>query len=332
MNVSGKPGTGGHVKSQFRYERYLNDDAQLIDTANGGASKLRVNMGGYENFESQSVDITTGHDRGGNLIFENHGERGFSIFRPDEVERTRKLLEATELLQTLMAEALLRGIGSGSKPPWEGGRCVDLQVSSAPSKRKGIQPGTQFDIEAKPRARSDGAQAGGNVTAALTGGSSLQPASGKVQADGKYAYVGPEEKEKTASIAFEARSKRGVGRATLEFDTRLGRAYQMEGGADEFHGTGTVCNLAEQFFVEGSGVTVRFEPSSEQGGRYSYSGTMSGFAVYGHGTYTVKMHEDVAVSITATGPGSVKTPMGVQTRTGTEEYRLTPLAEGCAAP
>jgi hypothetical protein len=106
----------------------------------------------------------------------------------------------------------------------------------------------------------------------------------------------------------------------------------MEGGADEFHGTGTVCNLAEQFFVEGSGVTVRFEPSSEQGGRYSYSGTMSGFAVYGHGTYTVKMHEDVAVSITATGPGSVKTPMGVQTRTGTEEYRLTPLAEGCAAP
>ncbi len=141
----------------------------------------------------------------------------------------------------------------------------------------------------------------------------------------------PDKKEESASIAFEARSKRGVGRATLAFDTKVARAYRMEGGAGEFHGTGVVCNLAEQFFVEGSGITVRFEPSSESGGRYSYSGSNSGFTVYGHGTYVVKTDGEVATSIVATGPGSVKSPMGVHSAVGTENYQMTPLTDGCAA-
>ena len=89
--------------------------------------------------------------------------------------------------------------------------------------------------------------------------------------------------------------------------------------------------IAEQFFVEGSGNTVRFEPSSDRGGRYSYSGNMSGFAVYGHGTYTVNTDGDTATGIVATGPGSVKTPMGTQTAVGTEKYTLTPLPDGCPA-
>jgi hypothetical protein len=331
MSVAGKPGTGGHVKSQFHYERFLDDDAQLVDTADGGAAALRVNMGGYENFESQSVDITTGHERGGNIIFENHGERGFSIFRPDEVERTKQLLESTELLQTIMAEAMLRGMISGSKPAWESGRCIDLGVTSSPGKRTGVEPGTHFDLEARPRAAADGAPAGGTVSATLTGASSLQPASGKIQADAKFAYVAPGEKQQSASIAFESRSRRGVGRATLAFDTKLAKAYRIEGGADEFHGVGTVCSLAEPFNVEGSGVVVRFTPSSERGGSYAYSGTMSGFAVFGNGTYKVSADGETAVGITATGPGSVKTPMGTQSRVGTEQYTLTPLENGCPA-
>jgi hypothetical protein len=330
MSVSGKPGTGGHVQTHFKYERFLDDDAHLMDSADGGASDLRVRMGGYENFESQSVDISTGYERGGKETFQHHDEHGFSIFRPEEVERTQKLLQATQLLQTLMAEAMLRGMSSSGGPSWESGRCIDLKVTSSPVKRSGLQPRTSFELEAKPRAKSDGSSAGGTVTATLTGGSDLQPASGKVPSDAKYGYAAPEEKEKTASIAFESRSKRGVGKATLDFDTGLARAYRMDGGADEFHGSGVVCSLSQQFFIEGSGVTVRFEPSSDRGGRYSYSGNMSGFAVYGHGTYTVNFDGEVAVGITATGPGSVKTPMGVQTAEGTEKYTLTPLGEGCA--
>jgi hypothetical protein len=329
MSVSGKPGTGGRVQSKFKYERYLDDDAHLIDTGDGSASKLQVKMGGYENFESQSVDVTTGHERGGKTTFQEHNEHGFNIFQIDEVERTLKLLEATELLQTLMAEVMLRGMGSGTSP-WESGRCIDLKVTSSPAKRTGLKPSTTFDLDARPRTKSDGSPARGTVTATLTGGSQVQPADSKVPADAKYAYTGPEKKEESASIAFEARSKRGVGKATLAFDTKVARAYRMEGGAGEFHGTGVVCNLEEQFFVEGSGVTVRFEPSSGSAGRYSYSGSNSGFALYGHGTYVVNTDGEVATGIVAKGPGSVKSPMGVHTAQGTENYKLTPL-DSCPA-
>lgn len=330
MSVSGKPGTGGHVQTKFKYERFLDDDAHLIDTGDGGASNLRVRMGGYENFESQSVDLTVGHERGGNPIFEHHDEHGFSIFKPDEVKRTQELLQATELLQTLMAEVMLRGgLGSGGSP-WESGRCIDLKATSSPAKRKGIRPSTAFDLEAIPRAKDGGATVGGTVTATLNGGSSLQPASGKVKADAKYGYTGPEKKDEAANVAFESRSKRGVGRATLEFDTKTLRAYHMEGGAGDFHGVGQVCDLEKSFVVEGGGNTVRFEPGSRDGGKYTYSGNMSGFGVHGYGTYRVKYADDVAVSITATGPGTVETPIGPQSAVDTEQYTLTPLAEsGC---
>jgi hypothetical protein len=329
MSVSGKPGTGGRVQTRFKYERYLDDEAHLMDTGDGVASKLNIKMGGYENFESQSVEITTGYERNGSTIYEHHDEHGFSIFRTAEVERTRKLLQATEILQVLMAEVMLRGMGFGGMA-WESGRCINLTVTSSPAKRTRLKPSTAFDLEARPRARPDGLPAGGTVTATLTGGSQLQPADGKVRADAKYAYTGPDKKEESASIAFESRSKRGVGKATLAFDTKLARAYSVEGGAGDFHGTGTTCDIAVPFTISGGGNTVRFTPRDAQGGTYEYSGNMSGFGVFGNGTYTVTYANEVAVRITATGPGSVQTPMGTVSGTGTEEYRLTPL-ENCAA-
>jgi hypothetical protein len=324
MSVSGKPGTGGSVRSQFKYERYLDDDAHLMDSGDGMASNLRIQMGGAENFQNQSVDITTGYERGGKPVFDNHGEQGFSIFRPEEVEHTKKLLQGAETLQTLIAEVMLRGLGSGGSP-WESGRCIDLKVTSNPAKRKGVKPNTAFDLEAIPRAKADGAPAGGSVTATLSGGASLQPASGKVPADAKYQYAGPDKKDEEASVAFESRSKRGVGKATLEFDTKASRAYTAAGGLDDFHGTGTICDLGKPFTISGGGNTVTFTPSGEQGGSYSYKGNMGGIGVYGNGTYTASADENGG-SITGTGNGCVKTPMGTHCNGGTEQYTLTPIA------
>ncbi len=95
MSVKGKPGTGGRVQTTFKYERYLDDDAHLRNTADGVARSLHIRMGGYENFESQSVELTFGHKRDGNIIFEHHDEQGFSIFRPDEVKRSAEIGERT---------------------------------------------------------------------------------------------------------------------------------------------------------------------------------------------------------------------------------------------
>ena len=324
MSVSGKPGTGGYVHSTMKYERYLDDDAHLIQTADGAAHTNQIRMGGFENFKSQTFDITTGRERGGKEIYVPNAESGFSIFRMEEVEKAYKLMQSADFLQTIVAESMLRGLGTSNGSPWEGGRCIDLTVTSDPARRKGIRPSTAFDLEAKPRVKSDASAAGGTVTATLNGGSSLQPAGGKVKADAKYGYTGPDKKKETASISFESRSKRGVGRATLEFDTRTGRPYRMEGGAGEFHGVGTACDLEQPFIVAGSGNTVNFVPVSRDGGTYTYTGNMSGFAVHGNGTYTVKYADDVAVSIVAKGPGTVETPAGPQTGEGTEVYKLTP--------
>lgn len=327
MTVKGKDGVGGSVHSTFKYERYLDDDANLINTADGTASSNHIRMGGIENFESQYVDLTIGYERGGERIWNHHDEGGFSIFRPEEIDRTRKLLEAVELMQSLVAEAMLRGIGGD--PPWASGRCIDLKVTSDPAKRTELDPATPFNIEAKPRVKEDGSPANGTVKATLSGGGSLTLNGTKIKADAKYVYVAPEEVDQDATITFESRSKRGIGKAQMSFDTRKKKkAYSISGGAGEFHGTGTTCDLAAQFFIEGSGVTVRFEPSSAKGGRYSYSGNMSGFPVWGHGTYTVNYQGDVAVSIESTGPGSVKTPKGTFSRTGSETYALTPLGDG----
>ncbi len=332
MSATDKPGTGGYVHSTFKYERYLDDDAQLISTPDGSASSNHIRMGGFENFEQQYVDVTVGYRRGGERIWDHHDEGGFSIFRMEEADRTRKLLEGVELLQTLVGEMMLRGMTLGS--PWESGRCIDLQVTSVPGARKGLKVGTPFQIDAKPRVKSSGQPAGGAVSATLAGGSALSPAGGKVPADAKYAYAGPDKKNETASITFEARSKRGVGKATLDFDTRTSRAYHLEGTQGEFHGVGDVCDLEETFVVEGNGVTVRFEPDSAAGGRYTYSGAMTGddngkpmkLHVHGKGTYVVKYAGDVAVGITAHGPGTVETPFGDQHGEGSEDYTLTPLA------
>jgi hypothetical protein len=325
MSASGKPGTGGHVKSQFKYERFLDDDANLINSTGGNAANMRISMGGYENFEAQSVDITAGWERSGNSILEINEETGFSIFRPDEVDRALKLMRETVQMQTLMAEALLSGGGSG-KPSWESGRCINLQVTSSPAKRTGLRPSAHFDLEAKPRAKDDGSPAGGTVTATLTGDSSLQPSSGKVKADAKYAYVGPEEKEKTASIAFESRSKRGVGRATLEFDTKTARAYRINGTTDGASFSGEACSLDQPFVVNVDAITgkwpMEFTPRDGLSGQMK--GTYSGddCTLSGGGPYSVKLNDDSSGTLTFTYTSTARCQVGVRTTTVTTELNL----------
>ena len=292
MSVSGKPGTGGYVRSHFRYERYLDDDAHLIDTGEGGASNLRIQMGGSENFQSQSVDITTGHDRAGKPIFERHDEQGFSIFQPGDVERTKALLRGAETLQTIIAEVMVRGLGASSSP-WESGHCIDLKVTSSPGKRKHIKPNTAFDLEAMPRVKSDGTPAGGTVTATLDGGASLQPASGKVRADAKYQYAGPAKKNEQATIDFVSRSKRGVGKATLEFDTKPNKAYRITGGkcAESY----TVCDITKPFTGRACGATYTHTPTSDTGGTFTFRWVGRGVAS-SSGTYSLSGPEEKLIA------------------------------------
>lgn len=329
MGVAGKPGVGGSVRSEFKLERFLDDDAHLM-TKDGDNASMTLSAGGTQGGRQQSFDVRMGYGRESPGGYEDFGnDSGFSIFRMDEVRHAAQLAQQSFVFQRLLAEMMLRGMGKG-EGPWESGRCVNLKVGSNPAKRSGIKPNTAFDLEATPRAKADGAPTGGTVSATLSGGASLQPASGKVPADAKYGYAGPARKDEEASIAFEARSKRGVGRATLAFDTRAHRSYHAAGGLQAFHGTGTICDLGKTFTISGGGNTVTFSPSSEQGGSYSYQGNMGGIGVYGNGTYTAAANESGG-KIIGSGNGCVKTPMGTRCANGTERYTLTPV-ETCESP
>lgn len=312
IRASGQAGTGGNIKVTAKMSMYLDDDANLV---NGQMdSEVHVDQRTFDNFEGSFVDIT-------DTLSTSKGEMGTKVNKRSG-KANDAAMQAAQGIAKVARMAAMMAVNEAKKG-WESGRCVDLQVTSSPGKRKGVKPGTSFEIEAKPRAKSDGAATGGSVTATLTGGSSLQP-SGKVRADAKYSYKAPEEKDKSASIAFEARSKRGVGRASAEFDTKPPPAYHAAGGGGQFHGSGTICDLEKPFTISGSGVTIKFSPSSASGGSYSYSGNMSGFAVWGGTSYTVSADENGG-SMNGSGVGCVATPKGTFCRGGTEKYTLTPI-------
>ena len=311
IRASGQAGTGGTIKVSARMGKFLDDDANLIDDKM--ESEVHVDQRTFDSYEGSFVDIT-------DTLSTSSGEMGTKVngrggkANDASVQAAKGIADMARMAAMQALEAAKKG--------WESGRCVDLQVTSSPGKRTGVTPGTSFKVEAKPRARSDGAPTGGSVTATLSGGSSIEPG-GKVRADATYTYKAPEEKDKSASIAFESRSKRGVGKATAEFDTKAQRAYHASGGGGAFHGSGTICDLEKPFTISGSGVTMTFTPSSAQGGSYSYSGSISGFAVWGGTGYTVSADENGG-TMNGSGVGCVKTPKGTRCANGTEKYTLTP--------
>jgi len=62
MSVDGKPGVGGFVRSEFKLERFLDDDAQLMGD-NGSTAEMTMSAGGTQGGSSQSVDLRMGYGR-----------------------------------------------------------------------------------------------------------------------------------------------------------------------------------------------------------------------------------------------------------------------------
>ena len=68
-------------------------------------------------------------------------------------------------------------------------------------------------------------------------------------ADAQFDYQNPEKKDQSATIDFEARSKRGVGKASLQFDTRKS-GYRFVGGSGDPVDQ-VVCNIDKPFVLNG---------------------------------------------------------------------------------
>jgi hypothetical protein len=116
----------------------------------------------------------------------------------------------------------------------------------------------------------------------------LNPRDKKVPADAKFDYQNPEKKDQSATIDFEARSKRGVGKASLQFDTKKG-GYRIALGNGE---SITTCDITKPFSgkIGGGMITLSFTPADDK------SGAMTFHFANGRGV------ADTAYSYTLSGP------------------------------
>ena len=130
---------------------------------------------------------------------------------------------------------------------WSSGRCVELKVTPSDGPED-LEPAAVVTTIAEPRSKIDGTPTGGKVTATLTsGGDSVDPNGSPVQADANATYTAPDEPDKSGTVAYESRSKRGVGKAELVFKTGAPASYRIAGGLEDWQVDQVICDVMAPF-------------------------------------------------------------------------------------
>jgi hypothetical protein len=215
---------------------------------------------------------------------------------------------------------------SAAKKKWTSGACVKLatEVSAGPT---GLKPSASVSIVAMPRSKVDGSVTGGTVTATLTaGGASVSPSATKVRADATFTYLAPDQPDKTGRVELESRSRRGVGKAAIDFDT-YANSYRAVGGGGDWSASGTICDLRQPFKIKGMGLTMVLTPTSSTAGTYELSGTAGAAVWHGTGTYTVSISaQGNTGTLVTNGVNTVTSPVGRASDTATASFKLSRIA------
>lgn len=295
------PTGGQNVTIEIEAHGQVDDDANLVSTDATNHTQWSDFGGGFGQFGDWTYTGPEGSEVG-------------------QLNRTGGRLTPSF---TAMVDVIARGFGrkmirdlvAASRTAWQSGRCVALQTTASPGPG-GLTPGSSSHVVASPRSKVDGAQTGGTVTATLTGAVSVAP-TGKVAADAEFDYLAPDESEQSATLALEARSRRGVGKATITFDTEPAGAYLIAGGLEEFQVNQTVCDITKPFSLDGKVGVAQF--SGGLTGTYVADGL---FNSHYEGTYTVTLQDGLGTPGTMAATSSGQT--AGQAGSGTENYTLTP--------
>jgi hypothetical protein len=320
----GRAGSGGSAiydqNLEARVVATVDDNANIANADYEAKQGTRTTGGGRQVYMESSASANAPGD--------GFGPGGIQLTNGKWIRTSSQATNAdVPLANQNLLRAVILGYGAlhGARDHWQEGNCIKIQATS-PGR---VKPGATSNIPVAVNHTKDGSSVRAKVTVALAGGKSITPAV-IPHAPGDVTHVAPSDRKSRMKITLTATSRRGKDNLELDLSTG-GQAFLAEGGLDDFHGAGTICDIAAPFTIEGSGNVVKFVPTSEKGGNYSYAGNMSGFAVFGNGTYTVKYEGDVPVGIIGTGKGSVKTPMGVHSNVGTEKYTLSPSNAACGS-
>jgi hypothetical protein len=325
--------TGSSMTVDVTVTGQIDDDARLVTYD----METRTQSAQFEAGKGQFLDITLrfGMKDGG------LGVTGVTVNRNSE-SATAEFSGEQSKLSSMMALMAKDKALEAAKLGWESGRCVTLKPTTEPAKRTGLEPSAKVKVFAAPRSASDGAPVGGTVMATLGGNTSVDPASTKVPADATFTYTAPSEKDQSAMVFLESRSKRGVGKAEIAFDTKAGgyvvdQAYGAPGGRI----SGEVCAVDAPFTLGMKNPSVQmtgtftFTPTASGAGAWVYKGTAMGGDVTndGSGTFTVDgLTAGRPVITMDAGKWSQTTVMGTYDSPGgrSETLELKPAPSGCS--
>jgi hypothetical protein len=152
------------------------------------------------------------------------------------------------------------------------------------------------------------------------GGVSVDPNASPVPADATMTYVAPDQPNQSGTVSLEARSKRGVAKAQIVFETG-GAAYLIVGGLQDWQVSQVVCDVMKPFELTSSIGSMQL--SGGLSGTYDFKGM---FNSHYTGTYSITLPPgpDQPGSMIGAGSGSVAGQAG----SGSENYVLTP-ADPC---
>lgn len=191
---------------------------------------------------------------------------------------------------------------------WQNGGCIAINANSPGT----VQPSSVTDIPVNVKHKYDGSSVPAKVKVELSGETSVEPRQID-QTPGNLKYTAPPEKNKSATIKLEARSKRGRAKLDLKATTG-GNAYQISGNLDEAKESGTVCDSSQPFTIAGD-LLFKFSPTSPTTGNYTYSGP---YNATGSGPYVI--NDDGTMKLDGTG-----CIMGGSCATYSHQWTATPI-------
>lgn len=299
--TAGSKGQNGTLEVTF--------DGQVDDNAALASSEIgwRMQWADFGGGKGEFIDLS------GNF----GGTGGVTVNRTGGTV-TADLVNSAAILGALFGYMIGDKLGTAAKKGWESGRCVRIDVAVSPGP-KDLQPSSESTITAQPRSKIDGSAVGGTVSARISaGGATVEP--NVSPADATLTYVAPDQPNQSGTVALESRSKRGVGKAEIVFETGSA-AFLIVGGLDDWQVSQVVCDVMVPFQLSSSIGTM--ELSGGLSGTYVFNGI---FEAHYEGTYQITLPPGPGLSGSMIGFGS-GTVLG-NPGSGTENYVLTP-AEPC---
>lgn len=302
LRIGGESGGTGYTQDVEAFIRTtVDDDANVVSTT------VDIVQGTREILKGDDIYVETGFTatyRGDTYEESNWRLIRHSQSAAADVAKTESIAAGGQQI----ARAVALTIVAMAERKWQNGGCVAIEAKS-PGK---VEPSSVTEVPVTVKHKWDGSSVPSKVTVDLVGETSVTPKQID-QTPGKLSYTAPPEKNKSATIKLEARSKRG--RAKLDLNaTTGGNAYSISGTIDEASMSGTTCDSSQPFSIGGT-LQFQFTPTSPTTGTYTYRGP---YSATGSGPYVI--NGDGTMKLDGTG-----CIMGGNCATYSHSWTATPI-------